>query len=32
MSEAGQMTPHTFLPPRSWKRTQGFANGILADG
>jgi enamine deaminase RidA (YjgF/YER057c/UK114 family) len=23
---------HTFLHPRGWKRPQGFANGVVADG
>jgi len=26
------MTTHTFLHPRGWKKPQGYANGILAEG
>jgi len=32
MSAAGQMTAYGFLQPRGWKKPQGFANGIVADG
>jgi len=32
MSAAGQMTAHSFLQPRGWKKPQGFANGMVTDG
>ena len=28
----GQEAPHQFLHPRHWKRAQGYANGIVAEG
>jgi enamine deaminase RidA (YjgF/YER057c/UK114 family) len=27
-----QQSPHQFLHPRHWKRAQGYANGIVAEG
>jgi enamine deaminase RidA (YjgF/YER057c/UK114 family) len=27
-----QQSPHQFLYPRHWKRAQGYANGIVAEG
>jgi enamine deaminase RidA (YjgF/YER057c/UK114 family) len=33
MTKAGSMTkPHEVLHPRNWKKAQGFANGIAAEG
>jgi enamine deaminase RidA (YjgF/YER057c/UK114 family) len=28
----GQHTPHQFLHPRHWKRANGYANGVVAEG